>query len=125
MRHTQEVVERLLLDRINAEAGRAAVGGPHPPAVAPGTNEAEAALPLMELAVARTEIALNPAVRERMPEARLKTFLDGAHLIHINIDLIFRLNRQPKTEAIKGASVPGTLRRTIPKPWTFRRFRSF
>ena len=39
----------------------------------------------MELAVARTEIALSPAVRERMPEARLKTFLDVAHLIHISI----------------------------------------
>ena len=117
--------ELLILGKSVIRHTQAAVGGQHHPAVAPGTNEAEAALPLMELAVARTEIALNPAVRERMPEARLKTFLDGAHLIHINIDLIFRLNRQPKTEAIKGASVPGTLRRTIPKPWTFRRFRSF
>jgi hypothetical protein len=54
--------------------------GQHHPIVTPGANEAEAALPLLELAEARTEIALNPAVRERMPEARLKTFLDGAHL---------------------------------------------
>ncbi len=108
-----------------AEAGRAAVGGHHHPAVAPGADEAEAALPFMELAVARTEIALNPTFRERMPEARVKTFLEGAHLINVSIDLIFRPNRQPTTEAIKGASVPATLRRPIPILQTFRRFRSF
>jgi carbamoylphosphate synthase small subunit len=44
------MIERLFFDGINAEAGRTTVSRQHHPAVAPGPNEAEAALAVMQLA---------------------------------------------------------------------------
>jgi hypothetical protein len=49
-RARQEVVQRLLLDRIDAEAARAPVGREHDPIVLARTHEAEAALPFMQAA---------------------------------------------------------------------------
>src|SRR5207302_9672027 len=54
-----EVVERLLLDRVDAEARRAAVGGEHHAAAFHLADETEAALALVQLAVARAEVALH------------------------------------------------------------------
>ena len=78
---------------IDAEAGRTAVGRQHHPAVAPGPNEAEAALAVMELAEARAQLALNPAIAKWTPEACLKIFLHNAHRNHISMILAadFRL----------------------------------
>ena len=63
----QEVVQRLLLDRVEAEAARPAVGGEHDLVALAGPHEAEAALSLAELAGARAHVALDPAVVELMP----------------------------------------------------------
>ena len=63
------MVERLLLDGIHAEAARAAIGGEDDPVALAGANEAEAALALVERAVARAEVALDAAVAERVPVA--------------------------------------------------------
>src|SRR5690606_10115656 len=62
-----EMVERLLLDRVDAEAGGAPVGGEHHPARLVLAHEAEPALPLVQLAVARTEVALHAPVGQRVP----------------------------------------------------------
>ena len=65
----QEVVERLLLDRIDAEAGRAAVAGElHALAVLAGAaHEAKPALARAHLAEARAQAACDPPVLEPRP----------------------------------------------------------
>src|SRR5262249_42348568 len=65
----QEVIERLLLDRVDAEAARAPVAREHDLAVLAGADEAEAALALPQLAGARADVALDPAVVEAVPVA--------------------------------------------------------
>src|SRR5207248_8527706 len=65
----QEVVERLLLDRVHAEAAGAAVSGEDDRVVLARADETESALPLVESAVPRAEIALHAAVVERVPVA--------------------------------------------------------
>ena len=64
-----ELVERLFLDRVDAESGRAAVGGEQHPAALHLAHEAQAALPLVQPAVARAQVALDAAVRQRVPPA--------------------------------------------------------
>ena len=64
-----EVVERLLLDRVDAEAGGAAVGGQLHGAIDHLAHEAGAALAFVQLAVARAEVALHAAVGQGMPPA--------------------------------------------------------
>ena len=59
----QEVRERLLLDRVDAEARGAAVGGEDDPVALPGAHEAQAALALVQLAQARADVALDAARR--------------------------------------------------------------
>src|SRR3546814_18219035 len=66
------MVERLFLDRIDAEARRAAPGGQHQIVAAAGAHETQAALALLQLAFARTDIALQAAVGQPVPVA-------GAH----------------------------------------------
>ena len=63
------MVERLLLDRIDAEAGRAAVGRQHDRVALALADEARAALALVQAAVARAEVALDAAVVEAVPPA--------------------------------------------------------
>src|SRR4029450_8339882 len=55
-RSRQEMVERLLLDRVDAEAGGPPIGGEHDLVVLPRAHEAQAALALAELAVARADV---------------------------------------------------------------------
>ena len=61
------MIERLLFDRIDAVAARAAVGGQHDLVVLAGADKAEAALPLVQLAVAGTNVALHAAVFQPVP----------------------------------------------------------
>ena len=61
----QEVVERLLLDRIHAESARAAVGGEHDPLAFAGADEAHAALAVVQSAVPRADLAADAAVGQR------------------------------------------------------------
>ena len=68
-RARQEMVERLLLDRVDAEAGRAAVGGQHDLVVLAGAHEAQTALALVQLALARAQVALDAPVLEPVPVA--------------------------------------------------------
>src|SRR5438876_8593015 len=74
------MVERLLLDRIDAKAGGAPVGRKQNLIVLPRAHEAQAALPLMQLAIARAYVALDTAILQPMPIAAGHT-LDGG-LIH-------------------------------------------
>src|SRR5262249_32082542 len=75
-----EVVERFLLDRVDAKARGAAVGGEHHAVALAHAHEARSALPLVQAAVARAQVALQPAVVEQMPPAAdVGTLDDGAH----------------------------------------------
>jgi hypothetical protein len=62
-----EVVERLLLDRIDAEPGRAPVRGEHHRVAFALAHEAGAALAFVQPAVARAEVALDAAVGQALP----------------------------------------------------------
>jgi hypothetical protein len=66
----QEVMQRLLLDRVDAEARTAAVRGQHHFVAHALAHEAQPALPFVQLAVARTQVALDAPIRQRMPPAR-------------------------------------------------------
>src|SRR4030095_1917485 len=63
------MVQRLLLDRIDAETGRASVGGQHDRVVEPCANEALPALSFVQPAFTRAQVALNATVVEAMPPA--------------------------------------------------------
>ena len=63
------MVERLLLDRVDAEAGRAAVGREHDRVAFALAHEARAALALVQPAVARAQVALDAAVGKPVPPA--------------------------------------------------------
>src|SRR5690606_24022106 len=63
-RARQEVVERLLLDRVHAESARAAVGGEHDLVVHAAADKAQTALALPQLAGAGADVTLDPAVRQ-------------------------------------------------------------
>jgi len=65
-----EVVERLLLDRVDAEAGAPAVGRQHHLAAEVLADEAEAAVAGLEVALARAEVADDPPVLRMPPAAR-------------------------------------------------------
>jgi hypothetical protein len=52
----------LYSDRVDAKAGRATIGGEHHLIALPSAHEAEATLTLMQLAMARADVALDPAV---------------------------------------------------------------
>src|SRR6202040_3637555 len=64
-----KMIERFLLDRIDAEARRTAVGGQHHRVALARTHEAQAALALVQLAIARAEVALDAAVVQAVPIA--------------------------------------------------------
>src|SRR5262249_60670977 len=74
-RARQEMIERLLLDRIDAEAARAAITEELDlPCLRP-PHEAQAALPIAQLAGPRAHVALHTPILQRVPVAR---FDDGA-----------------------------------------------
>jgi hypothetical protein len=64
------MVQGLFFDWINTEATGAAIGREHDFTVFARTHETQAALALVQLAVARAEITLHPAVIECVPIAR-------------------------------------------------------
>jgi hypothetical protein len=64
-----KVVERFLLDRIDAKAGRLAVTGQLNLVSDPLPHEAKRTLPLVQATVARAQIALDPAVIETVVPA--------------------------------------------------------
>ena len=66
----QEMVERLLLDGVHAEARRAAITRQHDLVLDATPDEAQPPLALVQLAGARTDIALDPAVGEVVPVSR-------------------------------------------------------
>src|SRR5688572_22779619 len=61
------MVERLLLDRVHAEAAGAAIGSQDHLVAVPRAHEAQALLPLAQPTVARAEIALDAAVVKSVP----------------------------------------------------------
>ncbi len=65
----QVVVQWLLLDWIDTESRRAAVGREHDPVILPATHEAQAALAFVQPAIARADIALDTPVFEPVPVA--------------------------------------------------------
>ena len=70
VRAGMEVEERLLFDGIDGEGGGASVAELHQFAVDVLADEAEAVLAGPDVAVARTEIAVDASVGERLPPAR-------------------------------------------------------
>ena len=56
----QEVIERLLLDRVDAVAARSPIAFEDDFTTPAGANKAQPPLPLLELTVARANVALNP-----------------------------------------------------------------
>src|SRR5436853_5311354 len=65
------MVERFFLDRVDAKAARAAVAEQLDTPCLRATYEAQASLPITQLAGARAHVALHPAVAERVPVARV------------------------------------------------------
>ena len=63
------MVQRLLLDRVDAEARAAPVSREHHRVADALTHEAHAALAFVQPAVARAQVALNAPVVEPMPPA--------------------------------------------------------
>jgi hypothetical protein len=63
------VVERLLLDRVEAEPGRPTIGCQDDLVVLPGSHEAKAPLPLVQFALSGTNVALHAAIIEPVPVA--------------------------------------------------------
>src|SRR5207237_1844740 len=66
----QKVVQRLLLDRIDAESARASVAREHDLVALARADEAQPALALAELARSRADVALDPSVAEPVPVLR-------------------------------------------------------
>ena len=67
------MIQGFFFDRINAETRGTAIGRQHHPVADALAHEARAALALVETAVARAEVALDAAVLEAMPPARVQT----------------------------------------------------
>jgi hypothetical protein len=63
------MIEGLFLDRVDAIAARAAIGGQHDLILGPRTHETQPALAIVELAQPRTHIAPDAAIVERVPVA--------------------------------------------------------
>jgi hypothetical protein len=63
------MVERLLLDRVHAEAAGAALGGEHHPIAFARADEAEPTLPFVQSAVPGADVALDPPVGQGMEVA--------------------------------------------------------
>ena len=66
-RSRQEVIQRLLLDRIDAKSAGSPVGRQDDLTAFAGAHETEAPLALLQFAKARTQIALDTPVVEAMP----------------------------------------------------------
>src|SRR5262249_24312250 len=98
-RARQEMVERLFLDRVDAKAGRAAIGREHHLIAAADAHEAEPALALVQLAVTRADVALDASALRPMqiaagvPAANLLIHLStGLRLCLLTGDAVGRHN---------------------------------
>ena len=100
----QEMIQRLFLDGINLHRRRMRVPEAVKFAALVRANEAEPGLPLANMAVPRTEVAMHFAVRLRLPPARFVErvgflqyfqFLHGTH----SSNPIIRLN--PRTRFLR------------------------
>ena len=80
----QEVVERLLLDRVEAEPGRPAIGREDDLVVLPGSHEAKAPLPLVQFALSGTTSHAR-AIIEPVPVAARhgKAHIHGLHVVEM------------------------------------------
>src|SRR5678816_786463 len=92
------MVERLFLDRVDAEAAGAAVGIKPDLAVFDTTYEAQAALPVVHPAGARTHVALHATIVELVPVLR--------RVIHTRIMLRERGNTSVRPPAVAGLFYP-------------------
>ena len=63
------MMERLFLDRVDAEAGRTSVGRQHHTVAYPLAHEARAALAVAQFAIAWAQVALQTTVRQVVPPA--------------------------------------------------------
>src|SRR5215470_6908036 len=70
-RARQKMIERLLLYRIDTEAARAAIGEQFDLSAVGPANEAQSTLAITQLARSRADIALHPAIIQRVPVFRL------------------------------------------------------
>ena len=61
------MVQRLLLDRVDAKTSRPSVGSQHNASILRLPDETKATLPFMQLAFAGTEVALDATVIEVVP----------------------------------------------------------
>src|SRR5262249_10308467 len=80
-----EMVERLLLDGIDAEPRRPAVGRQDHRIVLALAHEAGAALALVQLAFARAQVALDAAIRESLPPAAGMLVAHGSTVSSTNL----------------------------------------
>lgn len=79
------MVQRLFLNRIDAETAGSTIRRQNDFAVQTASHKAETALPLSKLAIARAEIALNPAIGESVPISRCDyTPVSGDFLVHVD-----------------------------------------
>ncbi len=74
-----KVIEGFFLDGVDAKAGRAAIGGQLHHAILHAADKAGTALALVQLAIARAEVALDAPVRQRMPPAAWVGRFCGQH----------------------------------------------
>src|SRR5690606_22376037 len=111
----QEMIQRLLFDRVDAEAARAAVRKEPDLTALDATHEAQATLSLVHLACARTDVALNAPIVRCMP-----VLGRVAHGMSEKVPVVFtsvqeyRLLRRSIT----------VCRRTLPRAFMMRQSRS-
>ncbi len=79
------MIEGLLFNRIDAKARGSAVSREHNLVILPCPHETQAALALMELAIARADVALDATVLKGVP---VTSRLACNRLIHVHVDLI-------------------------------------
>src|SRR5689334_23301247 len=98
-----EMVERLLLDRIDAESRRSPVGREDHRVVLALAHEARATLALVQLAFARAEVALDAPVGEPLPPASGKLF---GHLITLRASRFAAIRARERPIALMAARFP-------------------
>ena len=119
-----ELVQGLLLDRVDAEAGRAAVRGQHHGVALALAHEAEPALPVRQRAVARAEVALHAAVLAKVEPAsgvvRLGESETSGRLLPAPATLYRVIPPEPRTPLPRPRSATGSpapSRTPRPRSW--------
>ncbi len=97
----QKMVERLFLDRVDAEAARTAIGEEFDTTGFGAANEAKSSLAVVHTTSPRTDVALHATVRQGVPVARCNdSFRDV--LFRMTQDLTVR--RMARNDAVEGLS---------------------